>query len=59
LEVAYVSLSNFQPLTTEERDAVLIMEGLDDASAVAALLTRCHADGAALLDELRSLSKPR
>lgn len=68
LEVAYVSLSNFQPLTTEEREAVLIMEGLDDASAVervrhgdvyGALLTRCHADGAALLDELRSLSKPR
>jgi hypothetical protein len=32
LEVAYVSLSNFQPLTTEERDAVLIMEGLGDTS---------------------------
>jgi hypothetical protein len=64
LEVAYVSLSNFQPLTTEERDAVIIMEGPGNASAVervrhgdvyGALLTRCHADGAALLDELRSL----
>jgi hypothetical protein len=68
LEVAYVSLSNFQALTTEERDAVLIMEGLGDASAVErvrhgdvynALRTRCHAEGAVLLDELRSLSKPR
>jgi len=65
LEVAYVSLSNFQPLTIEQRDAVLIMEGAGDAQAVErvrhgdvyrALLSRCHADGAALLDELRSLS---
>jgi hypothetical protein len=68
LEVAYVSLSNFQPLTTEERDAVLIMEGSGDASAVervrhgdvyGALRTRCLAERAALLDELRSLSKSR
>ena len=65
LEVAYVSLSNFQPLTIEQRDAVLIMEGAGDAQAVErvrhgdvyrALLSRCNADGAALLDELRSLS---
>jgi hypothetical protein len=41
------------------------MEGAGDAQAVErvrhgdvyrALLSRCHADGAALLDELRSLS---
>jgi hypothetical protein len=65
LEVAYVSLSNFQPLTVEQRDAVSIMERPGDAQAVErvrhgdlyrALLSRCHADGAALLDELRSLS---
>ena len=65
LEVAYVSLSNFQPLTIEQRDAVLIMEGACDAQAVErvrhgdvyrALFSRCNADGAALLDELRSLS---
>src|SRR5215470_7950025 len=65
LEVAYVSLSNFQPLTIEQRDAVLIMEGAGEAQAAErvrhgdvyrALLSRCHADGAALLDELRSLS---
>jgi hypothetical protein len=64
LEVAYVSLSNFQPLTIEEREAVPIMEGLSDTSAVErvrhgdvyrALLSRCHAEGAALLDELRSI----
>lgn len=68
LEAAYLSLSNFQPLTTEERDAVLIMEGSGDASAVervrhgdvyGALRTRCQAERAALLDELRSLSKSR
>jgi len=65
LEVAYVSLSNFQPLTTEERDAVPIMEG-GDASTVErvrhgdvyrSLLSRCNADGAALLDELRSITE--
>jgi hypothetical protein len=65
LEVAYVSLSNFQPLTVEQRDAVLIMQGAGEAQAVErvrhgdvyrALLSRCHADGAAFLDELRSLS---
>ena len=68
LEVAYASLSNFQPLTTEERDAVLIMEGSGAASAVervrhgdvyGALRTRCQAERATLLDELRSLSKFR
>jgi len=70
LEVAYVSLSNFQPLTKEERGAVLIMERLGGATADEALesvkqagdvycavLSRLHAEGAALLDELRSLHK--
>jgi hypothetical protein len=64
LEVAYVSLSNFQP---HNRAAGCRSNngGAGDAQAVErvrhgdvyrALLSRCHADGAALLDELRSLS---
>ena len=63
LEVAYVSLSHFQPLTTEERDAVFLMQSLDTlrmeiegGDLYSAVLSRWHADGAALLDELRSLS---
>jgi hypothetical protein len=64
LEVAYVSLSNFQPLTTEERDAVFLMQGVHHVSndkieggdLYGAVLFRWHAEAAALLDELRSLS---
>jgi hypothetical protein len=62
LEVAYVSLSNFQSLTPEERDAVLVMQSVDashveieGADVYSAVLSMWHADGAALLDELRSL----
>ena len=32
LEVAYISLSHFQPLTAEERDVVFLMQSLDHAS---------------------------
>jgi hypothetical protein len=70
LEVAYVALSNFQPLTIEERDEVFLMQRLDHASddekneranegeadLYTAVLSRRHADGAVLLEELRSLS---
>ena len=65
LEVAYVSLANFQPLTREERDAARIMQSPGDVSAAervrhgdvyAALLSRRHVDRTALVDELRSLS---
>lgn len=63
LEVAYVSLSHFQPLTTEERDAVFLMESvhhtpeekIEGGDLYSAVLSRWHADAAALLDELRSL----
>ena len=62
LEVAYVSLSHFQPLTAEERDAVFLMESvhhtpeekLEGGDLYSAVLSRWHADAAALLDELRS-----
>jgi hypothetical protein len=63
LEVAYISLSHFQPLTTEERDAVFPMQSLDASDEkieggdlYSAVLSRWHADGAALFDEVRSLS---
>jgi hypothetical protein len=63
LEVAYVSLSNFQSLTPEERDAVLVMQSVDaseveieGADVYSAVISRWHAEGAELLDELRSLS---
>jgi hypothetical protein len=63
LEVAYISLSHFQPLTTEERDAVFLMQSLDASDEKieggdlsSAVLSRWHADGAALFDEVRSLS---
>jgi hypothetical protein len=63
LEVAYVSLSHFQPLKPQERDAVLLMQTLDashmeieGADIYSALLSRWHAEGAELLDELRSIS---
>jgi hypothetical protein len=69
LEVAYISLSNFQPLTVEERDTVFRMQSLDHASDAgkiersndggdlySAVLARWQAEGAALLDELRSIS---
>jgi hypothetical protein len=64
LEVAYLSLSHFQPLTAEERDAVFLMESvhhtpeekIEGGDLYAAVLSRWHADAAALLDELRSLS---
>jgi hypothetical protein len=63
LEVAYISLSHFQPLTTEERDAVFLMQSLDASDEkieggdlYSAVLSRWHADGAALFDEARSLS---
>ena len=63
LEVAYISLSHFQPLTTEERDAVFLMQSLDASDEkieggdlYSAVLSRWHADGAALFDEVRSLS---
>lgn len=64
LEVAYVSLSHFQPLTAEERHAVHLMEIVHHAPAdeieggdlYRAVLSRWHSDAATLLDELRSLS---
>ena len=69
LEVAYISLSHFQPLTAEERDVVFLMQSLDHASddekiervnkggdLYSAALARRHADGAVLFDEVRSLS---
>jgi hypothetical protein len=63
LEVAYVSLSHFQPLTPEQRDAVLMMQNVDashveieGADLYSALISRWHAEGAELLDELRSMS---
>ena len=64
LEVAYVSLSHFQPLTTEERHAVHMMEivhhapddEIEGGDLYRAVLSRWHADAAALLDELRALS---
>jgi hypothetical protein len=65
LEVAYVSLSHFQPLTAEEQDAVALTESVHHApdekieggDLYNAVLSRWHAEGAALLDELRSLSQ--
>jgi hypothetical protein len=65
LEVAYVSLSHFQPLTAEEQDAVALTESVHHApdekieggDLYSAVLSRWHAEGAALLDELRSLSQ--
>jgi len=65
LEVAYVSLSHFQPLTAEERDAVFLMESvhrtpdekIEGGDLYSAALSRWHAEGAALFDELRSLSQ--
>jgi hypothetical protein len=64
LEVAYLSLSHFQPLTTEEQDAVCLMESvhhtpeekIEGGDLYSGVLSRWHADAAALLDELRSLS---
>jgi hypothetical protein len=64
LEVAYISLSHFQPLTAEEQDAVALTESVHHApdekieggDLYNAVLSRWHAEGAALLDELRSLS---
>ena len=63
LEVAYVSLSHFQPLTPEERDAVFLMHSLDASDVnieggdiYSAVLSRWRADAAALFDEVRSLS---
>jgi hypothetical protein len=64
LEVAYISLSHFQPLTAEEQDAVALTESVHHApdekieggDLYSAVLSRWHAEGAALLDELRSLS---
>lgn len=64
LEVAYLSLSHFQPLTTEERDAVFSTESvhhtpeekIEGGDLYGAVLSRWHADAAGLLDELRSLS---
>jgi hypothetical protein len=64
LEVAYVSLSHFQPLTAEEQDAVAVTESVHHApdekieggDLYNAVLSRWHAEGAALLDELRFLS---
>ena len=64
LEVAYLSLSHFQPLTTEERDAVFLTESvhhtpeekIEGGDLYGAVLSRWHADAAGLLDELRSLS---
>lgn len=64
LEVAYLSLSHFQPLTTEERDAVFVTESvhhtpeekIEGGDLYGAVLSRWHADAAGLLDELRSLS---
>lgn len=64
LEVAYVSLSHFQPLTPEEQHAVALMESvhhtpeekIDGGDLYDAVLSRWHADGAALLDELRSMT---
>jgi hypothetical protein len=64
LEVAYVSLSHFQPLTAEERHAVHMMEivhhapddEIEGGDLYRAVLSRWHADAAALLDELRALS---
>jgi hypothetical protein len=63
LEVAYVSLSHFQPLTAEEQDAVAVTESVHHApdekieggDLYNAVLSRWHVEGAALLDELRSL----
>jgi len=64
LEVAYVSLSHFQPLTPEQRDAVFLMQNLDashveieGADLYSAVISKWHAEGAELLDELRSISK--
>jgi hypothetical protein len=65
LEVAYISLSHFQPLTAEEQDAVALTESVHHApdekieggDLYNAVLSRWHAEGAALLDELRSLSQ--
>jgi hypothetical protein len=67
LEVAYVSLSHFQPLTAEEQDAVALTESVHHApdekieggDLYNAVLSRWHTEGAALLDELRSLSQHR
>jgi hypothetical protein len=67
LEVAYVSLSHFQPLTAEEQDAVALTESVHHApdekieggDLYNAVLSRWHTEGAALLDELRSLSEHR
>jgi hypothetical protein len=64
LELAYVSLSHFQPLTPEEQDAVALMESvqhiteekIDGGDLYDAVLSRWHADGAALLDEIRSMT---
>jgi len=63
LEVAYVSLSHFLPLTPEQQDAVFLMQSLDasdveieGADLYSAVLSRWHAEGAELLDELRSIS---
>jgi hypothetical protein len=64
LEVAYVSLSHFQPLTPEEQDAVALTESvhhspeekIEGGDLYSAVRSRWHAEGAALLDELRSLS---
>ncbi|HZP07966.1 hypothetical protein [Methyloceanibacter sp.] len=64
LGVAYVSLSHFQPLTPEEQDAVALMESvhhtpeekIEGGDLYDAVLARWRADGAALLDELRSMT---
>ncbi len=63
LEIAYVSLSHFQPLTPEERDAVALIESvhhtpeekIEGGDLYDTVLSRWHAEGAALLDELRSM----
>ena len=64
LEVAYVSLSHFQPLTPEQRDAAFLMQNLDasdveieGADLYSAVISKWHTEGAELLYELRSISQ--
>jgi len=64
LEVAYVSLSHFQPLTPEQRNAAFLMQNLDasdveieGADLYSAVISKWHAESAELLDELRSISQ--
>jgi hypothetical protein len=62
LEVAYLSLSHFQPLTPEEQDAVSLMQNVDasdveieGADLYSAVICKWHVESAELLDELRSM----